>query len=110
MKTAEEFLTQLDNIAYSNGYSNGNLKNKDILDAIMDFEKEIRQDQKGRDIVAVGDYGFLEIANDLSLKRAEFCKKMGPCPECKTDQVQLLGWPEKPYCKCRNCKHEWGKK
>lgn len=60
MKTVEQFISQLDNIAHSNG----NLKNKDIVNAIIGFEKEIRQDQKEKCIESISKLTPITLFND----------------------------------------------
>jgi len=50
---------------------------------------------------------LLSGALKLADKREAAFKTIKPCPKCKTEQVQLVGWFDQIEWKCRHCKHKW---
>lgn len=58
-----------------------------------------------------GKIGFsdniIELALALSKRRMRICKQAPCCPECKTQQVQIIDCEPLVTWKCRHCKHTW---
>ena len=52
-------------------------------------------------------HDVLRDAITLADKRADYCRRMEPCPSCGTEQVQLVDWIYGAEWKCRKCRHEW---
>ena len=47
---------------------------------------------------------FLRNAENLARERESLCKKQPNCPECNTQQIQIIDVGNQQW-KCRECKH-----
>lgn len=49
---------------------------------------------------------FMEGVIELSKEREAIRKTAKPCPDCGSEQVQIIGYSP-PSWKCRKCSYKW---
>jgi len=87
-------------------------------EGLREYLEDIRQlhsDQQLDEKALAEAEAFLDEAFPLAARRerlcglAPGCTYCGPsCPECDTDQVQLVEWAKVPATwRCRHCRHSW---